>query len=166
MLGHAKIRPQFNFCSVVTKRPIYVGRCHVHKLSLLWHGVIDEIEIRQQWRRADRFANLLTRSVVKNMYGGTIPCKKREEKKWSNRWSFSIALTQSFVCLYFLYPGSGFHHHLSLPEFFSSRVFDRSQVLDFTVLLDLRIWKILILKCVYVLKWIFCNNLLINSEKN
>ncbi|KAL9337752.1 hypothetical protein Peur_069521 [Populus x canadensis] len=102
MLGHAKIRPEFNFCSVMTKRPIYVGKCHVHKLSLLRHCVTDEIEIRQQWRRADRFANLLTRSVVKNIDGG-----------------------------------SGFHHHLSLPEFFSSRVFDRSQVLDFTVLLDL-----------------------------
>lgn len=73
MLGLAKIHPEFNFCSVMTKRPIYVGKCRVYKLSLLWHGVIGEIEIRQQWRRADRFANLLTRSVVKNMYGGTIP---------------------------------------------------------------------------------------------
>lgn len=82
MLGHAKIHPEFNFCSVMTKRPIYVGKCRVYKLSLLWHGVIGEIEIRQQWRRADRFANLLTTwSAVKNMYGGTIPCKKKKQKE-------------------------------------------------------------------------------------
>jgi hypothetical protein len=85
MLGHAKIRPEFNFCSVMTKRPIYVGKCHVHKLSLLRHCVTDEIEIRQQWRRADRFANLLTRSVVKNIDGGTIPSKKKKKKKEKRR---------------------------------------------------------------------------------